>query len=335
MKETKYFNQTTLVLSGETEKIYDFRFSHVIVTNNTNQIVYVSKYPDIEQRKGTIDVLTLMPKKSGYIDCACGVFDGFYAFGTGGIDIKPENSRRACIRYVEMLNRLSEIVRPNLLINPDFRINQRQEGGTITTPGYFVDRWKLVSGSVTVNSDGTLALNGTICQILENAVGTDITASSSAGKASYDNNSKTFSLTALGETISWAKLEVGSTASPFSPPDLAEELSKCQRYLWVLQGSLIRAGLSCAYSANNIVFYMYAPACLRKVPTISYNNITLCDTVSSENKTIESIQVRGCVSNIIKMLIKAAPDSLLTVGSQYELVHVSDMTGILVFDAEL
>ncbi|MBP0956986.1 MAG: hypothetical protein J5997_06440, partial [Oscillospiraceae bacterium] len=82
---------------------------------------------------------------------------------------------------------------PNLLINPDFRINQRGISGTFSDTGkYFVDRWRLVSGAVTVNSDGTLTLNGSICQPLENAVGANVTASVSAGTAVYDNTTQTF-----------------------------------------------------------------------------------------------------------------------------------------------
>lgn len=120
---------------------------------------------------------------------------------------------------------------PNLLINPDFRVNQRGASGTISAAGYFVDRWQLTGGTVTVNSDGTITLDGTITQILENAVGADVTASASAGTASYDDATRTFTLTASGEVIEWAKLEVGGIATPFSPPNPATELSKCQRYL--------------------------------------------------------------------------------------------------------
>lgn len=121
-------------------------------------------------------------------------------------------------------------INPNLLINPDFAVNQRGVNGTITATGYFVDRWKLESGTVTVNADGTLTLDGTISQTLEKAVGADVTASSSAGTALYDNSTKTFTLTAAGEVIEWAKLEIGGAATPYSPPDMATEIVKCKRF---------------------------------------------------------------------------------------------------------
>ena len=108
-----------------------------------------------------------------------------------------------------------QLSNPNLLDNWYFGnpVNQRNVSGTIDAVGYFLDRWKLVSGSVTIGSNG-IALNGTIAQILETAVGTDVTASALTTEgvvvASYDNNSKTISLTGTGQTFVAAKLELGS-----------------------------------------------------------------------------------------------------------------------------
>lgn len=127
--------------------------------------------------------------------------------------------------------KIPTVSNPNLLINPDFKINQRNVSGTFSEMGkYFVDRWRLVSGSVSVNQDRTITLNGSICQPLENAVGTNVTASVSAGTAVYDDTAKTFTISANGETISWAKLEYGSANTPFVTPDISDEMPKCLRY---------------------------------------------------------------------------------------------------------
>lgn len=137
-------------------------------------------------------------------------------------------------------------INENLLINPDFKINQRGVSETFSETGkYFVDRWRLASGAVTVNADGTLMLNGTISQIFENAVGDNVTASVSAGTATYDDSTKTFSITANGEIISWAKLEYGSNATQFFPPDTATELMKCKRFYRTLNRGTL------AYSSNS------------------------------------------------------------------------------------
>lgn len=127
--------------------------------------------------------------------------------------------------------KIPTVSNPNLLINPDFKINQRNVSGTFSETGkYFVDRWRLVSGTVTVNTDGTLTLNGSICQPLENAVGDNVTASVSAGTAVYDDTTKTFTITGNGDVISWAKLEYGSVNTPFVKPDISDEMAKCLRY---------------------------------------------------------------------------------------------------------
>ena len=72
---------------------------------------------------------------------------------------------------------------PNLLINPDFKINQR--GATsYEQQGYSVDRWKIWNVTVTPNSNGSITIKndkytdtGTFIQILENATEGDSTLS--------------------------------------------------------------------------------------------------------------------------------------------------------------
>lgn len=151
---------------------------------------------------------------------------------------------------------------PNLLINPDFSINQRGISGTFSDTGkYFVDRWRLVSGTVTVNSDGTLTLNGSICQPLENAVGSNVTASVSAGTAVYDDTAKTFTITGNGDVISWAKLEIGCAATAFIPPDPATELMKCRRYYRTLD----RGTTAYSYDAASVVFVLPFDTPMRNV----------------------------------------------------------------------
>lgn len=76
---------------------------------------------------------------------------------------------------------------PNLLINPDFKINQRgatsYESASSTTIKnvYSVDRWSLYGHKLAVNPDKSITLsptsysNGTFSQILEDAVEDDVT----------------------------------------------------------------------------------------------------------------------------------------------------------------
>lgn len=276
---------------------------------------------------------------------------------------------------------------PNLLTNPDFRVNQR--GMTAYSSGYSADRWFIEGNkcTVTAGADGvliksaikldsnahvfwqkaenplapgkyTLSLN-----VLEvsgvwsarirtvnasgdyvdsyytsllhkgvNKVSVDLSESEYISAVSVGINKGTEAGNSL--KLAWVKLESGSLATPFVPPDPATELAKCQRYLYVLRGSLLRAGLAEAYSTSYALFYLYAPASFRTVPSVSFENVVLSSTKDgSVYSEAASIQVRGCNSNAVKLLVNAA-DSL-TIGEQYELSHKPDTTGSIILSAEL
>ena len=177
-----------------------------------------------------------------------------YILGEGKVQIHNAGDKFCPFRNAPVSGdggKTATVSNPNLLINPDFSINQRGISGTFSDTGkYFVDRWRLVSGTVTVNSDGTLTLNGSICQPLENAVGTNVTASVSAGTAVYDNTTQTFTITGNGDAISWAKLEYGNAATAFIYPDPATELMKCMRYYEKIVCSNNMYNVACQYFNN-------------------------------------------------------------------------------------
>ena len=156
---------------------------------------------------------------------------------------------------------------PNLLINPNFKINQRGQA-TYETSGasqiYSADRWRLGRGKVTVNSDGTVTVTATggttneegyYQQYLENAISGDYTVSmevisvSGAVRIAIDGAWKNIKsglnvfhgITGTGAvglqlangasiTLKWVKLEQGSIATPFVAPNIAEELIKCKGF---------------------------------------------------------------------------------------------------------
>lgn len=151
---------------------------------------------------------------------------------------------------------------PNLLINPDFKINQR--GATsYEKQGYSVDRWKIWNVTVTPSTSGGITVkndkytdSGTFLQYLENATEGDSTLScyvtSVSGTVTMvaDDNSqvilkqglnvvhtskstKTFTIflnRGTSVTLKWVKLEQGTMATSFIAPSPVEEYPKCQRY---------------------------------------------------------------------------------------------------------
>ena len=179
-----------------------------------------------------------------------------------------------------------QLSNPNLLDNWYFGnpVNQRNVSGAIDAVGYFLDRWKLVSGSVTIGSNG-ITLNGTIAQILETAVGADVTASALTTEgvvvASYDNNSKTISLTGTGQTFVAAKLELGSQQTLAHQengvwvlneiPDYGEQLRRCQRYFFRLQlgYGYDSIGTGFANSTTGCRIPLPVPVPFRTVPSVT------------------------------------------------------------------
>lgn len=159
----------------------------------------------------------------------------------------------------------------NLLDNWYFGapVNQRDVSGTTSSAGYFLDRWKLVSGSVTISADG-ITLNGTMQQVLETAPVGTVTASAmtQAGVGevvpTYDSASKTVTVTADGKNLVAVKLEIGPQQTLAHQedgvwvlneiPDYGEELTKCMRYLQVLAAPYDTSGNGVAIGyANNTV----------------------------------------------------------------------------------
>lgn len=182
---------------------------------------------------------------------------------------------------------------PNLLHNWHFPrpVNQRNVNGTISTTGaYFLDRWKLTSGTVTINSDG-ITLNGTMVQILESAVGAPVVATvlTEAGISevvpTYSDATKTFTITAQNKKLLGAKLELGSTQTlahqdgsvwQFNElPDYGEELAKCQRYCFApfVGGSIFSR--TTFVGANIVQFFIPTPASLRTNPVLESGTVNI------------------------------------------------------------
>ena len=151
---------------------------------------------------------------------------------------------------------------PNLLINPDFKINQR--GKSNYTSGYSVDRWKILNATLNATTNTLSNSNseyGTFLQSLENkptgtfTVTLNVASVTGAVKFLWQDGStfktgvaiskgvNTYTFTASSLTwvgiqiasgasiqLSYMKLEQGTVATSFIAPNMAEELIKCYRF---------------------------------------------------------------------------------------------------------
>lgn len=261
---------------------------NTIITNRGEKTIYASAHAGItEGADGTIAIGakskegipdtygTVYLLGSGEVSL-CGTDDSVnfnspsLSSGSGGTDITQEQLAEALGSYMNGAN---------LLDNPDFRINQRGVSGTISSAGYFVDRWQLVSGTVTINDDKTLTLNGTIKQIPESPVAEGAAASASAGIASYSADDGAFLLKGDNVKIEWAKLEAGGRATTFVRPDHVLELLKCQHYLQKIGPPSRFHSTLCDADVIDFVIPLSIP--LYKVPTLLSGIYKVTDTKDS------------------------------------------------------
>lgn len=226
---------------------------------------------------------------------------------------------------------------PNLLINPDFKINQR--GKTeYTSNGYTVDRWKINLGTVKPSSSGiTITLNnkGQFIQLFENALNGTYTTSIKITSITGDcvlfvgshslqlNKAGVFTFTENGSVngvslykstagtctinVEYIKLEQGSVATPFVAPNPAEELTKCYRFKYI--GKAVLRGRC---TANQIFgFTKDLPTKLRTKPTTtfksknSYNVNTVDVTLAEENN---AVYLAGTAENTNQTVIEVVLD---------------------------
>lgn len=208
---------------------------------------------------------------------------------------------------------------PNLLRNWYFGrpVNQRGVSGTISTAGYFLDGWKLVSGSVTIGTDG-ITLNGTMAQVLEDAPVGTVTATvlteEGVVPVGYDSATKTFTVTAAGTKLIAAKLELGGVQTLAhlyggawelnQLPDYAAELARCQRYLVPLASDLVQAVI---IGTGMIFFFVPLPVTMRATPTIVVNDFKVRSVMGGTDQTGFTFAVTAARANGV--MISAAKAS--------------------------
>ena len=221
-------------------------------------------------------------------------------------------------------NMANNVVNTNILINGEFKVNQRGQKTYTEAGKYTVDRWKLVSGTVEVVAGGIL-LNGTIIQILEDLPKGELVASSNAGNISYSDG--IFTINTLESTlISYAKLEIGTIASQFCSSSYAEELEICKRFYQKIYN--VSFAPSAYYAMSNRLIF---PVEMRTKPTsklypadvngnqVSSNEKNLYDL--SSNVEINTTQ-NGGYATTTQIAVSGA--GKLTANRQYGYIVVLD-----------
>lgn len=208
-----------------------------------------------------------------------------------------------------------EVYFPNLLINPDFKINQRGSSSYSGSSGYYTaDRWVLITvGNLYLYDDYLQLRSGSLGQYIEQELlpSTQYTLSVSYAISGSTRQTDTVTFTTPASTPTsntvvgtirvntylsfnvryytspgyyavtfeksystyvnfyWVKLEQSSTATPFVPPNIASELSKCQRYY--IQLNIGARAAPVAGEGNIQRGFIAFPVTMRVNPTITVN----------------------------------------------------------------
>ena len=299
----------TIVLTGEEIRADYSGGTNAWLRNDGTATVYASTAPGVTA--GADGVVSIPAGQAAAIYGACG---GVYLLGTGSVQLVgsdytacpfktsaqgggsgADSVARAAIEahagnadiHVTAAEKSAwdGLSNPNLLINPDFRVNQRGQNEYST--GYTVDRWYSpgkcsaapISGGVKLTSTVTASstthafwqnfefplppgkytlslkaadVTGVWAARIRtvtaagdyvdsyytprlqagiNSVTVDLSDSEYISAVSIGFNKGTEAGNSL--KLAWAKLEGGSLATPFVPPDYAAELAKCQRFYQV------------------------------------------------------------------------------------------------------
>ena len=236
------------------------------------------------------------------------------ALTAGAITGRRAEFGLACVRTTISSN-------PNLLINGGFTVWQRGESFTVGTSRiYTADRWYCVklaggaeSATVSRTEDGMLVSGATVSiaymlepQDVALLQGKQLTLSigvkNSDGSMKYITRPAevTGAMVSLGgftagQTVCWAKLELGEEATPFVPKSYGEELLACMRY-YQNTGTVFCPGYITVGGAS---FTYMPPVPMRSVPTIggNVNDMTVrpvdSDVIYQQTVGISSSQSSG------------------------------------------
>jgi hypothetical protein len=198
----------------------------------------------------------------------------------------------------------------NLLINPEFTINQRAAAApTTTVNAYNFDRWYydgtfLYQGIENVNLRNTTYsiswAGSATCSYSLNAA-----ASTSQNSQSYTsvNHTGQIVINSLGsnhlwirfsQAPAWAKVEQGTASTVFVPRDIVSEQNLCYRYYESTIAYTFNKGSN--YDTNNHGYWFYFKQVKRVVPTMSgpsmaWPRITQFIAMGSKNTPVDGSTV--------------------------------------------
>ena len=181
---------------------------------------------------------------------------------------------------------------PNLLINPDFKINQRGQS-TYSGTEYYTQLEENISYGKHTYSIYVQSITGTVKAFYKNKDSQDIELGTLKQGlntfTSVDDGFKGFFLSIAGGssvTLKYAKIEQGTVATSFIAPNQAEEYLKCERFYQRVSLDLNPISLtnSQGFAPLNL------ETALRSTPTVSYWTNKIAVKKTYIDMTVEMLQ---------------------------------------------
>ena len=165
----------------------------------------------------------------------------------------------------------------------------------------------------------------------------------SATVANYSTTNAVNWMDTVGNTllISEVQLEVGDTATDFEHRSFADELARCQRYLYRIGGATYtRIGTGFSYNTTAHNTPVPLPVSMRAVPTLTTSDLSGASTfavyhAAASLATVSNIVIEPDGIDPTHVLSINSTTSGLTQGNVGILVTKNDINAFLQFDAEL
>lgn len=161
-------NGTGVGLSGEVDVITEFKQFYCVVDNSSGNTVYVNNVNDLSSEKAH-----KIPAYSAGLVPVDSVNDRLFLLGNGDVFVYGFDGFDTAMVMVLQLTSKYGKNGDNLIVNPDFAINQRRREQYNGGSGYCVDRWfRNTEAIVSVAENGiTMSYSGTknpsVYQIIE------------------------------------------------------------------------------------------------------------------------------------------------------------------------
>ena len=132
--------------------------------------------------------------------------------------------------------------------------------------------------------------------------------------------------------VEWVKLELGSVATPFVPPDPASELVKCQRYFYSVfnkdSSSWAFVGDGRMNTSTTLFCSVNIPCTMRTFPTLNKNgNFVVNGDISINNIVIDNMNGSCALLNVTTS--SSVPINSITI------LQRSGNDAYMFFDAEI